>query len=113
MRQYRDDVLTQTDRGRFYTKLLYQSSENALDVLNKNPELIAQAAELIRLNKGAISDVLAGGEGVIYNTDKIVAFLGVYAQKSPPGLRFFANLVKAGLINHKRDGKPFLGFRLE
>jgi Zn-dependent metalloprotease len=113
MRQYRDDVLTQTDRGRFYTKLLYQSSENALDVLNKNPELMAQAAELIRLNKGAISDVLAGGEGVIYNTDKIVAFLGVYAQKSPPGLRFFANLVKAGLINHKRDGKPFLGFRLE
>jgi Zn-dependent metalloprotease len=113
MRQYRDDELTKTDRGRLYARLLYQSSDSALEVLNNNPELRAQAAELISANKGAIADVLAGGEGVIYNTDKIVAFLGAYAQKSPPGLKFLANLVKAGLMNHKRDEKIFLGFRLE
>ena len=68
---------------------------------------------LKRKFKGAIADVLAGREGVIYNTDKIVAFLGDYAKKSPPGVKFFANMVKLAILKHKKQNKLFLGFRLE
>jgi Zn-dependent metalloprotease len=113
MRQYRDDVLAKTIRGRIYTNLLYRSSEDTLDVLHNNPGLMAQAAELISLNKYAISDVLAGGGGVLYNTDEIVTFLGAFARKSPLALRFCAILVKLEMIQHKKKGIRFLGFRLE
>jgi Zn-dependent metalloprotease len=113
MRQYRDDVLAKTSRGRLYTGLLYRSSEKALEVLKNNPELMARASGLIHVNKDAIADVLAGREGVIYNTDEIVAFLGDYAKKSPPGVKFFANMVKLAILKHKKQNKLFLGFRLE
>jgi Zn-dependent metalloprotease len=113
MRRYRDQVLAKTIRGRIYTNLLYRSSEDALDVLHNNPGLMAQAAELISVNKYAISDVLAGGGGVLYNTDEIVTFLGAFARKSPLALRFCAILVKLEMIQHKKKGIRFLGFRLE
>ena len=113
MRQYRDEVLIKTGRGRLYKGLLYRNSENALAVLKTNPELMARASALIQINKGAISDVLAGREGVIYNTDEIVAFLGDYAQESPPGVKVFAKMVSAAIMKKKKQGKLFLGFRLE
>jgi hypothetical protein len=113
MRQYRDEVLTKTKRGRLYKGLLYKNSEKALAVLKNNPELMARASTLIHVNKGAISDVLAGQEGVIYNTHEIVAFLGDYARKSPPGVKFFAKMVSVAMMKKKKQGKLFLGFRLE
>ncbi len=113
MRQYRDDVLAKTGRGRLYTGLLYRSSDKALGVLKDNPELMARASGLIRVNKGAISDVLAGRVGVIYNTAEIVTFLGDYAQKSPAGVKFFAKMVRAAMIKHKKQGRLFLGFKLQ
>jgi Zn-dependent metalloprotease len=113
MRQYRDEILSQSIRGRLYTRLLYQSSEDALEVLQDNPRLKRRAARLISKHKAAIEDVLAGGEGVLYNSNQIISFLGAYARKSPPGLKFFAKMVKIGMQKHKKRGKPFLGFRLE
>lgn len=113
MRQYRDEVLAKSSRGRLYKGLLYRNSEKALAVLKNNPELGARASGLIHVNKGAISDVLAGQAGVIYNTDEIVAFLGDYAQKSPPGVKFFAKMVSVAMMKNKNRGKLFLGFRLE
>jgi Zn-dependent metalloprotease len=113
MRQYRDEVLAKSSRGRLYKGLLYRNSEKALAVLKNNPELMARASGLIQVNKSAISDVLAGQEGVIYNTDEIAAFLRDYAQKSPAGVKFFANIVKVAMLKHKKKNKLFLGFRLE
>jgi hypothetical protein len=57
--------------------------------------------------------VLEGGEGVLHNSDRIIAFLGAYARKSPPGLKFFAKMVQIAMQKHKKQGKPFLGFKLE
>lgn len=113
MRQYRDEVLAKSMRGRLYTRLLYKSSEEALEVLQNNPRLKRRAARLISKNKAAIEDVLEGGEGVLHNSDRIIAFLGAYARKSPPGLKFFAKMVKIAMQKHKKQGKPFLGFKLE
>jgi Zn-dependent metalloprotease len=120
MRQYRDEVLAQSMRGRLYTRLLYKSSEEALEVLQNNPRLKRRAARLISHNKAAIEDVLEGGEGVLHNSDRIIAFLGAYARKSPPGLKFFAKMVKIAMQKHKKamqkhkkQGTPFLGFKLE
>ena len=113
MRQYRDEVMAKSIRGRLYTRLLYKSSEQALKVLQNNPRLKRRAARLISKNKTAIKDVLEGGEGVLHNSDRIIAFLGAYARKSPPGLKFFAKMVKIAMQKHKKQGKPFLGFKLE
>ena len=113
MRQYRDEVLAKSIRGRLYTRLLYQSSEEALEVLQDNPRLKRRAARLISRNKAAIEEVLAGGEGVLQNSNQIIAFLGAYARKAPPGLKFFARMVKIAMQKHKKRGKPFLGFKLE
>ena len=82
-------------------------------MLQNHPELMTRAAQLIAVNKSAIEDVLNGGEGVLQNTDEVVTFLGAYARQSPAGLRFFANMVKFGMIRHKKSGSPFLGFKLE
>jgi PKD repeat protein len=40
LRQYRDEFLIKTTKGRLYTKLLYNRSEKALQVLLQNPELM-------------------------------------------------------------------------
>jgi Zn-dependent metalloprotease len=113
LRRYRDEVMATSIRGRLYTRLLYKSSEKALKVLQDNPRLKRRAARLISRNKAAIEEVLAGGEGVLHNSNQIIAFLGAYARKSPPGLKFFAKMVKIAMQKHKKRGKPFLGFRLE
>jgi hypothetical protein len=60
MRQYRDEVMAKSIRGRLYTRLLYKSSEQALKVLQNNPRLKRRAARLISKNKTAIKDVLEG-----------------------------------------------------
>ena len=113
LRQYRDEFLIKTTKGKLYTKLLYNRSEKALQVLLANPELMMEAKHLIEANKDAVSDVLNGNEGVIYNTDEIVSFLKAYARKSPPGLKILANMIRSNMLTNQRQGKPFLGFGLK
>jgi hypothetical protein len=113
LRAYRDEILSQKARGRLYKKLLYNNSEDALEVLLDNPELISQARYLIETNKDAVFDVLNGKKGVIHNTDEIIAFLKAFSKKSPPRLKALAKLVKRGMLRKKRKGKLFLGFRLK
>jgi hypothetical protein len=113
LRQYRDEFLTKTPKGKLYTRLLYKRSEKALQVLLQNPELMMEANYLIDTNKDAVIQVLNGNEGVIYNTDEIVSFLKAYARKSPPGLKLLTNVVKRGMLAKQKQGKPFLGFTLE
>ena len=104
-RQYRDEFLTKTTKGKLFTKLLYNRSEKALEVLLRNPELMLQAAYLINANRDAVSEVVNGNEGVIYNTDEIVSFLEAYAKKSPPGLKILANMVRKEMLKKQRQGK--------
>ena len=82
-------------------------------MLLANPKLMMEAKHLIEANKGAVSGVLNGYAGVIYNTDEIVSFLKAYARKSPPGLKLLANVVKRGVLIKQMQDKPFLGFTLK
>ena len=113
LRQYRDEFLSKTTKGKLYTKLLYNCSEKALQVLLRNPELLMEAKHLIEANKDAVSEVLNGNEGVIYNTDEIVSFLKAYAKKSPPDLKLLAITVEKEMLRQQRQGEKFLGFRLK
>jgi hypothetical protein len=113
LREYRDEVLTQTAKGRRYKEKLYRYSEKALAVLNENPALMVQAKALIDANKEAVWDVINGDEGYIYNTQEIATFLDAYAKKAPPGLELLAKMVKRHMLNNKRKGKLFFGFRLK
>lgn len=113
LRQYRDEILSKTTKGEMYKTLLYMNSEEALEVLLDNPELMLEAKYLIEANKDAVSEVLNGNEGVIYNTDEIVSFLDTYAKNSPPALKTLAYMVKMNMSKKQKEGKLFLGFRLE
>ena len=113
LREYRDEILSKKARGRRFRKLLYKNSEDALDVLLDNPELISQARHLIEANKDAVIDALNGKKGVIHNTDEIIAFLKEFGKKSPPRLKALAKLVRKVMLRKKRKGKLFLGFRLK
>ncbi len=113
MRIYRDGVLSKTSKGRRLKNMLYRSSQEALDVLIENSDLMTQAKALIATNKDAIADVLNGHEGIINNTDEIVGFLDSYAEKAPPSLKALVKMVKMGMLIKHRNGKLFFGFRLK
>ena len=113
LRQYRDEILSKTTKGKMYKNLLYMNSEEALEVLLDNPELMLEAKYLIEANKDAVSEVLNGNEGVIYSTDEIVSFLDAYAKKSPPALKLLAYMVKRNMLMKQKQGQLFLGFELK
>jgi hypothetical protein len=113
LRQYRHEILSNTTRGVIYKTLLYNSSEEALKVMLNNPELMSQAKALIETNRYAVLDVLDGYEGVIYNTDEILAFLDAYAKKAPQGLKLLAKLVQWDMLRKQEQRKLFHGFRLK
>ena len=112
-RQYRDKFLRKTKEGKLYTDLLYKSSKKALSVLIDNPELMLQAMELIAAHKEAVSEVLSNEEGVIRNSGEILNFLNAFADKSPAALKLLANMIKEEIITKRKQGKLFLGFRIE
>lgn len=113
LRRYRDEILMSMKKGRLFTRLLYSSSEEALKVLNDNPQLMTQASNLIRANIDAVYQVLNGGVGVVHNTDEIISFLTAYGSKSPPPIRNLAKRVIMNMREYKNRKKLFLGFRLK
>ncbi|MDY6864227.1 MAG: hypothetical protein SV062_14730 [Thermodesulfobacteriota bacterium] len=112
LRQYRDKVLSVIKNGKMYTTLLYNSSEKALKILLGDPELMFQAKYLIYVNMDAVSEVIKGNDGVVYNTSKVASFLDEYAKKSPQPLKDLANMVKKEMLKSKMQNKTFLGFIL-
>lgn len=50
-REYRDAFLSKTSQGEHYTIMLYRSSEEALEVLLDNPELMLEARLASRLRE--------------------------------------------------------------
>ena len=87
-----------------YKTLLYKFSEEALEVLLGNPELMFQAKVLIKANRDAVLDVLDAYEGVIYNTDEIVVFLDAYAKEAPPALKSLSKMVKRHMLKKQKRG---------
>ena len=82
-------------------------------VLLENPDLIAQAKDLIYVNIDAVDDVILGSKGVIYNIDKIADFLDAFAKEAPSALKPLAKMVKRHMLRNQRKGKLFFGFRLK
>ncbi|MDY6861556.1 MAG: aryl-sulfate sulfotransferase [Thermodesulfobacteriota bacterium] len=113
LRLYRDVILNKTAKGKLYTTLLYKNSKEALEVLFNNPELMLQAKHIIDLSMDGVSDILIGNECVVHNTDEIVSFMDLFAGKSPPALKNLANMIKEEMVTRRKQGKLFMGFRLE
>lgn len=111
LRQFRDQVLAKSDRGRFFKELLYSASEEALAILQQNPHLMKRAGELVEENRAAVEAVLEGREGVIRNSDEVLSFLDAYSQESPAPLRLLASSVSRDIIEKRESGELFFGFR--
>jgi hypothetical protein len=112
-RQYRDEFLAGNKRGKLYTDLLYENSEQALQVLMDNPELMERAKVLLQANQAGIFEVLQGKQAIVNDPDDIVAFLGDFGRKSPPTLKVLAKMVKREMLQKFRQGRPFIGFTRE
>jgi hypothetical protein len=112
-RQFREQILSKTAKGRIYRKLLYKISEKALGVFFNNHELMLEAHDLIQANIDSVSDVLDGYEGIIYNTDGIFGFLDAYASKAPLIMNILAYIVKRDMLRKQRRDDLFFGFRLK
>jgi hypothetical protein len=111
-RQYRDEFLIKSAKGKLYTKLLYKGSEEALGVLLDNLGLMLRAKKLIEANKDAVAEVVSGNTGVIYDTDAIVSFLDAYARKCPASLKLLVTAVKDEMLEKQKQGERFGGFEL-
>ncbi len=112
-RQYRDEFLAGNKRGKLYTDLLYENSEQAIQVLMDNPELMERAKVLLQANQAGIFEVLNGNQAIVNNPDEIIAFLGDFGRKSPPTLKVLAKMVKREMLQKFRQGRPFIGFTRE
>jgi hypothetical protein len=113
LRKYRDSYLKNSENGQRYTKKLYENSHDALAVLIKNPELIAEARELLQENMTAIEQVMDGGQPHLKNADEIIAYLDAFEDKAPEDLRELAQMVKNDMIEQRDKNEPFLGFKLK
>lgn len=112
MRQYRDQILAKSMAGQLFTTVLYHNSDNALQALLDNSDLMTQAKNLIAANKGAVASVLSGKQGVIRAAD-VIAFLDAYGEKASPALKTLSDMIKDELLARKKKGEPFLGFRFK
>ena len=113
LRNYRDSYLKNNEKGRRYTKKLYENSDEALAVLMKNPELIAEARKLLQENMTAIEQIMAGGQPDLENVDEIIDYLNDFEGKAPKGLRELAQMIRTDLIEQREKDEPFLGFKLK
>jgi hypothetical protein len=109
-RKYRDEFLARTNKGKLYTDVLYENSENALQVLLDNPDLIVRAKNLLQANQAGIQEVLNGRKAVVNNPDEIVAFLDDFAGRSSATLNVLAKMVKREMLQQFKLKKPFIGF---
>jgi hypothetical protein len=111
-RQYRDEVLKRTREGRNLTDAIYRSSEESLIVLLKNPTLLWEAKQIVEANREAVVSVLRGEKGIIHDTDRIIAFLDAYTDKSEGPPKKLAIRVKQQMQRHAKANKPLFGFEL-
>lgn len=112
LRIYRDQVLSQSQKGALYTWFLYESSEEALQLLLDNPDLMEELQYLLDVHRDAMIAVLNGEEGVIYDSAQISFFLDNLIERSSGDPRLLAFLVKQQLQTSQKKGELFFGFTL-
>lgn len=110
--RYRDEVLARNALGQRYISQLYGESDAVLDTLLAHPELIARARDLIEQHAPAVAQVLAGEQGVIQDSDAVMAFLTDFAAVSPRPLRMLNDRVIQQLQAARRSGTPVFGLLL-
>jgi hypothetical protein len=103
MKQYRDEFLSRTKKGKFRTLLAYKISEKALEVLDENPELLPQARELAGANiDGALQALNEEADFSSQNSEEIISFLDSYAEKAPLLLKIGTLMLKRKVIKRQK-----------
>ncbi len=112
VRKFRDTVLPSAENGKLYIRMLYENSDEALQVLLENPELVQAMSNLMKANMGAVEQAVQGNDAVISDTEETINFLDAFARKAPESLRKLIYMVKADLIEKQRKGEQFFGFQV-
>lgn len=88
-RQFRDDVLALSPRGRHYTQLYYQFASEAVQMMVLHPTLILRSREMIDRYLPVIEAVVKGDQPTLTDGDiaEIDEFLKAFAAKGTPQLR--------------------------
>ncbi|QVL47963.1 MAG: hypothetical protein KFB96_20260 [Thiocapsa sp.] len=113
LRRLRDQVVRARPEGRMLTEILYRHADDALAVLNQQPALLRQAADLVTRHRDAVADVLDGKFGVLHESREIVAFLRRFGRQSPPMLKLLTAAIIEEMIAKQDSGEPYYGFYLD
>jgi Calx-beta domain-containing protein len=100
-RNFRDEELSQTPRGRRYTDLYYKVSSEAVQIMMSNPMLLLRSREIIERYKPVIQS-MANGKRIMLtrgDLDEIDGFLNSFAAKGSPQLQEAVKEVCADLKN--------------
>ena len=83
-RDFRDDVLARTPRGRNYTQLYYKSSPEAVAIAILNPSLIWRSREMLERYRPVLDSMIRGEQVTLTqgDLDQIEGFLNAFADKS-------------------------------
>ncbi|HEU4388988.1 MAG TPA: SBBP repeat-containing protein, partial [Blastocatellia bacterium] len=88
-RDFRDDVLAKTQRGRKYTQLYYQFSTEAVQIMMFNPMLTLRSREIVERYQPLIRDMVNGKSVTLTDGDlaEIDGFMNAFAAKGSPELK--------------------------
>ncbi len=88
-RSFRDDVLAESPRGRRYTRLYYQFSSEAVQMMVLNPMLILRSRDILERYRPVLESMIKGEQVTLTRGDieEIDSFLNAFAQKGSPELR--------------------------
>jgi hypothetical protein len=113
LRQYRDAVLLNDEKGSAYVRAIYAQSEAILKFLRSNPRLLVRLGGIVRENILAITEVSEGKSTQLRNVDLISGFLDDFAAEASPDLGMLAMRIKQDLLVSQEQGNTFLGFSME
>jgi len=88
-RRFRDEALAKTPRGQRYTKLYYQFSSEAVQIVMLNPMLILRSRDIFERYKPVIESMVKGEPVALTQGDiaEIDGFLNTFAAKGSAELR--------------------------
>lgn len=112
LRTFRDKILLSVESGRVYTRLLYESSELALEVIKKDPGLLRAAVDLLKQHREVLKARLSGQENIPVDPKALYDFIEEFSREAPTPLKFLANEVIKDMRRSTEDGTSFLGFVL-
>ncbi len=103
--RFRDEVLTKTDRGRFYIQAFYQSAPELIRLLSSDPRtngnLLLQSAALLERYKPLIQSMVDHRATIVSLADvaNVNAVMNAYERQGSPQLRAIINQLKLDMAN--------------